>query len=141
VQARFAFNFRRLTKYKIHLGDQTQYSEFAEQIASTLWSAIFVDQGTAKVEEKRRILFLLEEHVKDNLVKARRTLPSRQRLHSRFIIQMGPSFYRQTVGIPQGSVLSTLLCSFFYGDLERTKFDFRGDPKNVSFYRIRQGYA
>ena len=43
----------------------------------------------------------LEEHVKHN------------------ILQLGWKFYLQEVGIPQGSVLSTLLCSFYYGHLER----------------------
>lgn len=43
----------------------------------------------------------LEEHVKRN------------------ILQLGRKFYLQEVGIPQGSVLSTLLCSFYYGHLER----------------------
>lgn len=43
----------------------------------------------------------LEEHVKHN------------------ILQLGGNFYLQEVGIPQGSVLSTLLCSFYYGHLER----------------------
>lgn len=36
------------------------------------------------------------------------------------------------VGIPQGSVLSTLLCSFFYGDLETRFFKFDEDPQSVN---------
>lgn len=38
------------------------------------------------------------------------------------------------VGIPQGSVLSALLCSFFYGDLERRHFKFTDDSHSVSSY-------
>ena len=34
---------------------------------------------------------------------------------------MGKQFYRQKVGIPQGSVLSTVLCNIFYADLEKKK--------------------
>ena len=35
------------------------------------------------------------------------------------------------VGIPQGSVLSSLLCSIFYADLERTRLNFTQDPMSV----------
>src|ERR1700726_3588656 len=37
---------------------------------------------------------------------------------------MGKQFYRQKVGIPQGSVLSTVLCNIFYADLEKKKLPF-----------------
>lgn len=36
------------------------------------------------------------------------------------------------IGIPQGSVLSTLLCSFFYGDLEKRFGKFTDDVHSVS---------
>lgn len=38
--------------------------------------------------------------------------------------KIGKKFFRQKSGIPQGSVLSTILCNFFYGDLERNKLPF-----------------
>lgn len=57
---------------------------------------------------------MLEEHITENIVK------------------IGHEYYRQIVGIPQGSVLSAILCSFFYGDLERKKFKFTEDPDCVS---------
>ena len=46
--------------------------------------------------------------------------------------KIGQDYYRQTVGIPQGSVLSTILCSFFYGDLETKVFKFTEDMESVS---------
>jgi hypothetical protein len=46
--------------------------------------------------------------------------------------QIGQNYYRQVVGIPQGSVLSSLLCSIFYADLEGTCLDFTQDPMSVS---------
>lgn len=48
-----------------------------------------------------------------------------------FVGQIGSDYYRQTVGIPQGSVLSTILCSFFYGDLESKELKFVQDPQSV----------
>ena len=40
------------------------------------------------------------------------------------IVKIGRKHYRQRHGIPQGSVLSTLLCSFFYGEFERSHLAF-----------------
>lgn len=40
---------------------------------------------------------------------------------------MGKQFYRQKVGIPQGSIVSTVLCNIFYADLERKKLPFLND--------------
>ena len=36
-----------------------------------------------------------------------------------YVVQVGGQFYRQKVGISQGSVLSTLLCSAYYGHMEQ----------------------
>ena len=52
---------------------------------------------------------------------------------------MDQRYYRQVVGIPQGSVLSSLLCSFCYGDLETNKlgeFSSPDDTQNVSGHCI-----
>ena len=38
------------------------------------------------------------------------------------------------MGIPQGSVLSALLCSFFYGDLEKRFFKFSEDNQSVCWF-------
>jgi telomerase reverse transcriptase len=55
---------------------------------------------------KQTIAELLREHVEYNIVK------------------IGKKYYRQKNGIPQGSVLSSLLCNFFYGSLERDILQF-----------------
>lgn len=47
------------------------------------------------------------------------------------IPQIGHDYFRQIVGIPQGSILSALLCCFFYGDLEKKFGQFKDDPKSV----------
>lgn len=38
----------------------------------------------------------------------------------RNVLQLGIKFFLQSVGIPQGSVLSSLLCSLYYGHLENS---------------------
>jgi telomerase reverse transcriptase len=62
---------------------------------------------------KQNILALLKEHVEYNVVK------------------IGKKYYRQKNGIPQGSVLSSLLCNFFYGKLENEVLQFAGRPDTV----------
>lgn len=69
-------------------------------------NTVFVDTAVAKRYDTDDLLDLLEEHVRNNLVK------------------IGKKYFRQRNGIPQGSVLSTLLCNFFYGELEREKLGF-----------------
>ena len=49
----------------------------------------------------KELYFNLNEHVKRN------------------VLQLGSKFYLQNSGIPQGSVLSSLLCSFYYGHMDR----------------------
>ncbi|XP_051152954.1 telomerase reverse transcriptase isoform X2 [Andrographis paniculata] len=50
---------------------------------------------------KENIISLLKEHITRN------------------VVQLDNHFYLQRVGIPQGSVLSTILCAFYYEHMER----------------------
>lgn len=65
----------------------------------TLFSFLF--QELSRKIRKEDIIYLLKEHITGNVVK------------------LGNEFYHQRVGIPQGSVLSALLCSYYYGHMER----------------------
>ncbi|KAI9787925.1 MAG: hypothetical protein M1816_007325 [Peltula sp. TS41687] len=69
-------------------------------------NSIFVDRVVQSLLSKKVLLALLEEHIARNLVK------------------VGKKFYRQKTGIPQGSVLSSILCNFFYADFEGTRLGF-----------------
>ena len=60
-------------------------------------------------EERHALLALLREHISQNVIK------------------IGKQFYRQKQGIPQGSILSTLLCNFYYGEIERKELKFVGE--------------
>jgi telomerase reverse transcriptase len=44
---------------------------------------------------------------------------------------MGKNFYKQKVGIPQGSVISTILCNIFFADLEKKKLPFLVDDDGL----------
>ncbi|KAG4382061.1 hypothetical protein GLYMA_15G274000v4 [Glycine max] len=65
------------------------------------WHGVFVNQERWKSVKKKALYADLVQHVKRN------------------VLQFDGKFYLQGVGIPQGGVLSSLLCSMYYGHLER----------------------
>jgi telomerase reverse transcriptase len=69
-------------------------------------NTVYVDTIKQKEHDADELLCLLEEHVRNNLVK------------------IGKNYFRQRNGIPQGSVLSSLLCNFFYAQLEQQVLNF-----------------
>ncbi|KAL6569888.1 hypothetical protein OROMI_014402 [Orobanche minor] len=68
--------------------------------ANTL-DCVLIKKELGRNIRKDEIISILKEHITRNVF----------RLHN--------NFYLQCVGIPQGSVLSSLLCSFYYGHMER----------------------
>ncbi len=87
--------------------DFTTFDEFVDGgRADDKKNTIFVESVVPTSQKRERLLDLLEEHVQMNLLK------------------VGKKFYRQKAGIPQGSVLSSLLCNFFYAQLEKEYFAF-----------------
>ncbi|CAA7267063.1 unnamed protein product [Cyclocybe aegerita] len=103
---------RTYVKKAVPEDDHPHFIRFATDLANVLRNTIFVDQVVYPLSKKQEVLDLLEEHITENLVK------------------IGQSYYRQKVGIPQGSVLSSILCSFFYGNLEK-KFSRFMDPHSI----------
>lgn len=67
---------------------------------------VFVDALAQKEYNTEDLLDLLDEHVRNNLVR------------------IGRKYFRQRSGIPQGSVLSSILCNFFYAELEKEVLGF-----------------
>ena len=75
--------------------------------------SVYINGVVQKTDTKQAILRLLEEHIESNLIK------------------LGNKFYRQREGIPQGSIVSSLLCSYFYADMERKLLTFVDDESSV----------
>ncbi|KAJ3084335.1 hypothetical protein HDU99_001757 [Rhizoclosmatium hyalinum] len=94
---------REYTKRAKKSDDFTQFATLAKQLAGNMRNAIFTDNVVYSLEDREELLVLLEEHICNNLIK------------------MGKRFYQQVLGIPQGSVLSSLLCSFFLSHMEKHK--------------------
>lgn len=80
-------------------------------------NTVYVDDTEQKIQDADWLLNLLDQHVQNNLVK------------------IGKEYFRQRNGIPQGSVLSSLLCNFFLADLERTSLGFL-QPANSLLMRF-----
>nr|GMC72337.1 telomerase reverse transcriptase isoform X1 [Ipomoea batatas] len=70
-------------------------------LAARPFHGILVKQEKGRKVMKDELTFYLKEHIKHN------------------VLHMDNKFYLQGLGIPQGSVLSSLLCSLYYGYLEK----------------------
>ncbi|XP_021998766.1 telomerase reverse transcriptase isoform X4 [Helianthus annuus] len=77
--------------------------QFRSHAQSHSSHSIILDQGRSRIAAKDDLHFNLQQHVKNNL------------------LYIDQRFYQQNVGIPQGSILSSLLCSFYFGHMETTK--------------------
>jgi telomerase reverse transcriptase len=76
-------------------------------------NTVFVEGNPARTYHTAGLLKLLEEHVSQNIVK------------------VGKRFYRQKRGIPQGSVVSSFLCNYFYADLEAEHLHFLNGADSI----------
>lgn len=80
---------------------------------STRRDTVIVDTSAGKNHAANSLMGLLKEHVQNSL------------------IQIGKKFYRQRNGIPQGSVISSLLCNYFYGEMEQEVLHFLSHDQNL----------
>lgn len=89
--------------------DETVENNFVAEKRNT----IFVDSVVRQPQKRGKLLDLLEEHVQRNVIK------------------IGKKFFRQKSGIPQGSVLSSFLCNYFYADLEKEYLSFLEEDESI----------
>lgn len=82
------------------------FARVEDSLASKAKNTVFIDTASRRKWDAEGLLQLMEEHIEQNLVK------------------FGKKLYRQKQGIPQGSVLSSFLCNYFYADLEARKLSF-----------------
>jgi telomerase reverse transcriptase len=101
------------------------FNSFEENIETDLAlgkkNTVFIENIVSQFKDKDEILDLLEEHVRRNIVK------------------IGKKFYRQKEGIAQGSVVSSLLCNYFYADLEARHLSFL-DPAESLLLRLTDDF-
>lgn len=88
-------------------GDSSTFLDIiGQQTAPAKKNTVYVDSVYRKTHKTRDLITLMSSHIQQNLVK------------------IGKKYYRQKDGIPQGSVISSILCNYFYADLERKKLHF-----------------
>ncbi|KAG9691440.1 hypothetical protein KCU95_g7896, partial [Aureobasidium melanogenum] len=101
-------------KGKARTTDQNEmFSDHAQKEAEAALGTVFVDLEGKTHRSRAGILALLREHIERN------------------IVQIGTKFYRQITGIPQGSIVSSLLCNFFYAELEQRVLAFLQDDESL----------
>ncbi|GKT75310.1 telomerase reverse transcriptase [Colletotrichum tofieldiae] len=92
---------RRWHSIAVTRNDTADFSKLVEsRLGKNRKNTVFVGNTMRREVDIGELMNLMTSHIKQNLVK------------------VGKKFYRQKKGIPQGSVLSSALCNYFYADLE-----------------------
>jgi len=139
-----------LLNMSLFADDHPHFLRHAIDLANVLRNNIFVDQVPAPLLFTFHFFYRTTLGCLSFVQKARSIGSSRRAHHGKYrqgivshpadlansnlanhLFKIGKSYYRQTVGIPQGSVLSSILCSFFYGDMEKKFSRFTEDPQSV----------
>ncbi|KFQ17696.1 Telomerase reverse transcriptase, partial [Merops nubicus] len=93
------FYRRHVSTFKDFMPDMKQFVSHLQENAS-LQNAIIVEQSLTFNETSCSLFTFFLQMIHNN------------------ILEIGSRYYLQCCGIPQGSILSTLLCSLCYGDME-----------------------
>jgi telomerase reverse transcriptase len=93
-----------------HRGSQALLEYIESDPALKKNNTVFIEDVFRKDFDTSSILRLVASHIQQNLVK------------------IGKKFFRQKEGIPQGSILSSTLCNYFYADLEFHVLKFLDSP-------------
>ena len=109
--------FKPIRKFSSIAKSATDFVDFKEWLeegrAFHTRNTVFVDGIVRQYQSTDKLLALLKQHVQSNIVK------------------IGKKYFRQKAGIPQGSVLSSLLCNYFYAELERDYLTFLDEDESL----------
>ncbi|KAF0638481.1 hypothetical protein FPSE5266_10706 [Fusarium pseudograminearum] len=108
------YSSKAISRWHATALSENENSAFVERLEKDLApkkkNTVFVDSAFRRTKNVGELMHLLKQHVEHNLV------------------LVGKKYYRQKVGIPQGSVLSSFLCNYFYADLEAKHLGFLDSP-------------
>ncbi|KAL9972745.1 hypothetical protein ACROYT_G019110 [Oculina patagonica] len=108
--------YREFLKHVSTADDCRSFPDFFRHLV-TAWKlkqVIAVDNVWYVTEDRDKLVQKLGEHIFLNIVK------------------IGNSYYQQERGIAQGSILSTMLCGFYYSQMERTHLpEISQDPDSL----------
>ncbi|KAJ2032403.1 Telomerase reverse transcriptase [Coemansia sp. S3946] len=94
------------------------FGDMARSLSKKSRRVVFGDQSATDYLDTDTIRQLIREHITNNMVRMR------------------SGIWQQKKGIPQGSALSSLLCNFFYGQLEREHLVGLVDPARTLMMRM-----
>ncbi|KAJ2810204.1 Telomerase reverse transcriptase, partial [Coemansia furcata] len=94
------------------------FGDMARTLSKKSRQVVFGDLSATDYLDTDSIRQLIREHVTNNMVRMR------------------SGVWQQKKGIPQGSVLSSMLCNFFYGQLEREHLAGLVDPTRTLMMRM-----
>jgi telomerase reverse transcriptase len=106
-------SWKFLTKATTDQGPFNLDEEIMSETAAGRTRTAYVGGVVQRPQQRQAILDILHEHVESNIVK------------------LGNRLYRQKEGIPQGSIVSSLLCSYFYAELERNALGFANNDNSL----------
>ena len=109
---------KRFVTQAVPLDAFESFDDFANTYTKRKTNVLLVDSVVSRFRERSELVSLLAEHLSMHLIK------------------IGQKFYRQDTGVPQGSILSSILCNCYYGDLEAKHLDFIDDSDGVCFRLI-----
>lgn len=105
---KFCFHSAKKKKVqKVALSEAESFQSLIEEHIEHFnrFNSVFVDQSTGQeFIEAHKMLHLMETFVRNNIVTSKAS---------------GDTFWKQFIGIPQGSVLSVFLCGLYYGDFDK----------------------
>ncbi|GAN08799.1 conserved hypothetical protein [Mucor ambiguus] len=104
------FHQKRLQSYGSS-DESASFSKFGRKSKDVRPGTILIDQGSYTFADTQELYDLLKENIVSSAVK------------------FGSKYYQRQHGIAQGSRLSTLLCSFFFGRLEQEKLAYLKQDK------------
>ncbi|KAG2215923.1 hypothetical protein INT46_004179 [Mucor plumbeus] len=110
---------RKMVQFYGTIDDRSDISSCVDKLNDIRPGSILVDQNSHTTSDTRELYNLLEENISSGAVK------------------FGTKYYKRQHGIAQGSRLSTLLCSFFFGRLEQDKLRYlKEDTEGILFTYI-----
>jgi telomerase reverse transcriptase len=94
-------------------------------------NAVLLDQVQITSHYGEQLWQTLHAHLREHLVKVRIHGRIQPRCFPEAAMQIGPEFFKQKTGIPQGSKVSSLLCTLYYGHMERSHLRFINNESSV----------
>jgi hypothetical protein len=92
-------------KRVISVEELSSFTEYLSQISNDYESSVFSDGSSCSMTRREEMIMMLHDHLTKHIVST----------GGRF----GSDYLRQKIGIPQGSVLSNMLCNLYYGSIEK----------------------